>query len=565
MYQSTTTSERLQKKNSEQTASTKLTSSQAVSPVKMCHAPALEKALRTAMGKLLAADCGESTQGSLANLGQDGLWQKMSEGCCQQVLISDREETLELFSGTWPTWGIMRSGRVMVLKPLAHRTKGKEPLLWPTAVASDGAQGAVIGKDDTFYTTSTGMPRKVNRNGTDGSVGLGRLVQMWPTPRANKVSGPSGKGFGLNLMEAVDKVHNWPTPTVADTFTGNLKSTQQKPGSMRSVNLSQCVNWPTPRSREGNAGEIGSKGAKHNAARGFLDGVVLQLERSKNENTKYKANTGKVLPMLWEEIREKKVQRKVRRFKRFQPENVLRYEVYGVGTSKGDTEQVGHQQAVNQEKETELRNVWNDRKPTNAPYRRQSVQQQGRQSNDTMHTLSHKMALGTRQRDETEISGLCRVRCGKPCESHVSKALAKIQEVRRSDDDKNKDGQSLGINQRGNLSACWVEILMGLPIGWTDIDCEEPQPWPGWPAPMNAGMRRTPMAGNPTKNGRNEPNLPEQAKITESGQYTYEPPRVVVGQKNWAKRLKALGNGCCPAQIYPIFKVIMEIEKEVSK
>lgn len=34
-----------------------------------------------------------------------------------------------------------------------------------------------------------------------------------------------------------------PTPTVSDTFTGNLKSTQQKPGSMHSVTLPQAVRW----------------------------------------------------------------------------------------------------------------------------------------------------------------------------------------------------------------------------------------------------------------------------------------------------------------------------------
>lgn len=70
------------------------------------------------------------------------------------------------------------------------------------------------------------------------------------------------------------------------------------------------------------------------------------------------------------------------------------------------------------------------------------------------------------------------------------------------------------------------------------------------------------MAGNPTKNGRNEPNLPEQAKIEESGQYPYEPPRVVVGQKNRAKRLKALGNGCVPQQVYLVFAAIVEVENE---
>ncbi len=34
---------------------------------------------------------------------------------------------------------------------------------------------------------------------------------------------------------------NLPTPTVSDTFTDNLKSTQQKPGSMHSVTLPQAV------------------------------------------------------------------------------------------------------------------------------------------------------------------------------------------------------------------------------------------------------------------------------------------------------------------------------------
>lgn len=36
---------------------------------------------------------------------------------------------------------------------------------------------------------------------------------------------------------------NLPTPTVSDTFTDNLKSTQQKEGSMHSVTLPQAVKW----------------------------------------------------------------------------------------------------------------------------------------------------------------------------------------------------------------------------------------------------------------------------------------------------------------------------------
>lgn len=356
MYQSTTMSEPLQKKNSEQTASTKSTSSQAASPAKMCHAPALEKALKTAMGKLLAADCGESTQGSLANLDHDGSWLKMSEGCCQQVLISDRGETSELFSGTWSTWGIMRSGRVTVLKPLARRTKEKECSSWRTPDANLGARGP---KSAEMYEEC----KKTNKH-------------------------------ALNLLDQVKHECNWPTPTECGNYNRKGASATSGDGLATAVRM-----HPTPTAND-------YKGA--------------------GPTTKYTNGKGKVCDRT--NMR-------------------LDYAIYAT-------------------------------------------------------------------------------------------------------------------NPKGQLNADWVEILMGLPIGWTDIDCEEPQPWTGWPAPMNAGMWRTPMAGNPTKNGRNEPNLPEQAKLNGNGQYPYEPPRVVVGQKNRAKRLKALGNGCVPAQVYPIFKAIMEIESE---
>ncbi len=38
---------------------------------------------------------------------------------------------------------------------------------------------------------------------------------------------------------------NLPTPTVSDTFTDNLRSTQQKEGSMHSVTLPQAVRMLT--------------------------------------------------------------------------------------------------------------------------------------------------------------------------------------------------------------------------------------------------------------------------------------------------------------------------------
>jgi len=64
-----------------------------------------------------------------------------------------------------------------------------------------------------------------------------------PTPTA--VQAPyAGKGYGDNLIQGLKKL---PTPTVSDTFTANLKSSQQKPGSMHSVTLPQAAKMlPTP-------------------------------------------------------------------------------------------------------------------------------------------------------------------------------------------------------------------------------------------------------------------------------------------------------------------------------
>lgn len=47
---------------------------------------------------------------------------------------------------------------------------------------------------------------------------------------------------GIDLRVGGGQV-NFPTPTVSDTYTDNLASTQQKPGSMHSVTLAQAAKW----------------------------------------------------------------------------------------------------------------------------------------------------------------------------------------------------------------------------------------------------------------------------------------------------------------------------------
>lgn len=107
----------------------------------------------------------------------------------------------------------------------------------------------------------------------------------------------------------------------------------------------------------------------------------------------------------------------------------------------------------------------------------------------------------------------------------------------------NRKGYSPTLAQRvtgevrpahGMLSPAWVECLMNFPLGWTDPDCDEPEPWPGWPALMG------------------------------ESQHPYEPPRTVMGCTNRAKRLKCLGNAVVPAQARPFFEAMESIYSHTS-
>jgi hypothetical protein len=152
-------------------------------------------------------ECGEKWHGLLARFDQDShLWRTV-----QCSLLEDLNESLQIL----PQWGMTVGGELYLRQPLAHHiSETVFGFSVPTLVASDATSGAVIGKNDTFYTTSTGMPRKVNQKGTDGSVGLARLVQMWPTPTAH------------NAKETnAPSEMNRNTPTLAAQAGGKLNPT----------------------------------------------------------------------------------------------------------------------------------------------------------------------------------------------------------------------------------------------------------------------------------------------------------------------------------------------------
>lgn len=267
-------------------------------------------------GTLPAPVFGESMPGLFANLNQDGLWLKTWQGYCQSLLPGFGGEDSELYSETWPKWGIVLDGHAMELPMLEHHINESECLLWHTSDCSDRRS------------------LKSKQQGVNNQV-----KAYWRTPQShNGAQGPKSKMFyekclktGQSAITLVDQVKNWPTPAARDSK--------------------------------------GSNSAKHLST--------------------------------------------------------------------------GHH--INQ--------------------------------------LANKVKL-----NKTE----------------------------------------------GQLNADWVELLMGLPIGWTDINVakEDIESWQGWPAAINVE------------------------------QYAYEPPRVIVGQKNRAKRLKALGNGCVPQQVYLVLTAIVEVENE---
>lgn len=89
------------------------------------------------------------------------------------------------------------------LRASARRTSGKDSIGahgYPTVVTSDSGVGGVIGENDVFRKTSTGVMRKVTQNGTDGSLGLARtaLVLGYSTLSASDAQGSHGGGQGAS-------------------------------------------------------------------------------------------------------------------------------------------------------------------------------------------------------------------------------------------------------------------------------------------------------------------------------------------------------------------------------
>lgn len=107
-------------------------------------------------------------------------------------------------------------------------------------------------------------------------------------------------------------------------------------------------------------------------------------------------------------------------------------------------------------------------------------------------------------------------------------------------------GAVMRSGHAGQLNPDWVESLMCVPEGWTDVtrNVELPKVLadPGDYVEYVRSHRQPALMGQP--------------------QHNWEPPRVASGVKGRVPRLKMLGNGVVPLQILPIVAIIAMIESE---
>jgi hypothetical protein len=188
-----------------------------------------------------------------------GVWEKPE-------MVNLLCEHLEPFSETWPSAGTMRSGMVWRRQRQEPRTEDSGFSSLPTPLAQDSAgamkpedrakSGQGYGpalRDIPFMlrtpAASDGEHSGPNQRDSSGHPSL--TLQLLRTPAASEAERghqPEDKARARGGQVTLSgQFMNLPTPTVADTFTDKLKSSQQKAGSMHSVNLSQAVHMmPTP-------------------------------------------------------------------------------------------------------------------------------------------------------------------------------------------------------------------------------------------------------------------------------------------------------------------------------
>jgi len=122
--------------------------------------------------------------------------------------------------------------------------------MWPTPQCADGAMGAVLNETTEIYWLKSGRPRKVSKQGVDGSVGLARAVALGGTQTPQTFPTPDARGFtNQGSMELLAKA--------------DIPTEEKRGMSFRAGKAKKDKNYPTPRGggKTGDVGMCGGTGA----------------------------------------------------------------------------------------------------------------------------------------------------------------------------------------------------------------------------------------------------------------------------------------------------------------
>lgn len=148
-------------------------------------------------------------------------------------------EGLDVFSETWPKWGMMRNGACWELTTRVRLTEENESGFWPTPTCMAGA----------MYLESNAHKRN--------SMSLASAVHYWITPMARDYKGhtnnPKARGYGGTLPDQVKEMEEanmgmpaklWPTPQASDNRDRGhigMPAIQRRQEKGKQIGLGQSV------------------------------------------------------------------------------------------------------------------------------------------------------------------------------------------------------------------------------------------------------------------------------------------------------------------------------------
>lgn len=173
-------------------------------------------------------ECGSTWPGSFARYDRDSSSWKTPQ--CSLL------EGLDVYSETWPRWGMMRNGACWERSIWEPITSARGSGLSPTIRAADGERGgrgdliqAVRGNENSRFrmwhtpTADDAIERKRGKWNSRGEPRLSAEVMLWPTPTARDWKSGTGAqerpGHALPLSSVVwrAEIARFPTPLVGGT------------------------------------------------------------------------------------------------------------------------------------------------------------------------------------------------------------------------------------------------------------------------------------------------------------------------------------------------------------